>query len=58
MVAVGRGKLSVSQVQDLLDTRDSMAYPQNMLAPPYGLFLINVEYNESGKDSIFFFPAD
>ncbi|XP_034170084.1 tRNA pseudouridine synthase-like 1 isoform X1 [Pangasianodon hypophthalmus] len=47
LVAVGRGKLSVSQVQDLLDTRDSMAYPQNMAAPPYGLFLINVEYNDS-----------
>ncbi|XP_060766232.1 tRNA pseudouridine synthase-like 1 isoform X3 [Neoarius graeffei] len=47
LVAVGRGKLSVSQVQDLLDTKDSMAYPQNIVAPPYGLFLINVEYNDS-----------
>lgn len=54
LVAVGRGKLSVDHVQDLLDTRDSTAYPQNMAAPPYGLFLINVEYNDSGKDSIFF----
>ncbi|XP_058229096.1 tRNA pseudouridine synthase-like 1 isoform X2 [Hemibagrus wyckioides] len=47
LVAVGRGKLSIRQVQDLLDSRDSMAYPQNMAAPPYGLFLINVEYNDS-----------
>lgn len=52
LVAVGRGKLSVSQVQDLLDTRDSMAYPQNMTAPPRGLFLTNVEYSELGKDFI------
>lgn len=53
LVAVGRGELSVDQVQDLLDTRDSMAYPQNMAAPPYGLFLINVEYNDAGKVSLF-----
>lgn len=53
LVAVGQGKLSVSQVQDLLDSKDSMAYPQNMAAPPYGLFLINVGYNDSGKTSIF-----
>lgn len=51
LVAVGRGKLSVNRVQDLLDTRDSLAYPQNMAAPPYGLFLVNVEYNDSGKVS-------
>lgn len=51
LVAVGRGELSVRQVQDLLDTRDSMAFPQNMAAPPYGLFLVNVEYNDSGKDA-------
>lgn len=49
LVAVGRGKLSVRQVQDLLDSRDSIAYPQNMAAPPFGLFLINVEYNDSGR---------
>ncbi|KAK3536924.1 hypothetical protein QTP86_027069 [Hemibagrus guttatus] len=47
LVAVGRGKLSIRQVQDLLDSRDSMAYPQHMAAPPYGLFLINVEYSDS-----------
>ncbi|XP_027032297.2 tRNA pseudouridine synthase-like 1 isoform X3 [Tachysurus fulvidraco] len=47
LVAVGRGKLSVSQIHDLLDSRDTMAYPQNMTAPPYGLFLINVEYKDS-----------
>ncbi|TSY83922.1 tRNA pseudouridine synthase-like 1 [Bagarius yarrelli] len=54
LVAVGQGKLSVRQVQDLLHSRDSLAYPQNMVAPPYGLFLINVEYNNSGKDSFFY----
>ncbi|KAK2821301.1 hypothetical protein Q7C36_020644 [Tachysurus vachellii] len=47
LVAVGRGKLSVSQIHDLLDSRDTMAYPQNMAAPPYGLFLINVGYKDS-----------
>lgn len=53
LVAVGRGKLSVSQVRDLLDTQDSLAYPQNMAAPPNGLFLVNVEYNDTGKDTRF-----
>lgn len=53
LVAVGRGKLSVSQVQDLLDAQDSLAYPQNMAAPPCGLFLVNVEYNDAGEDTHF-----
>ncbi|KAJ8258754.1 hypothetical protein COCON_G00177660 [Conger conger] len=47
LVAVGQGRLSVSQLQELLEARDSLAYPQNMCAPPTGLFLTSVEYDES-----------
>ncbi|XP_036388146.1 tRNA pseudouridine synthase-like 1 [Megalops cyprinoides] len=46
LVAVGRGKLSLSQLQELLEARDSLAYPTSMLAPPDGLFLTRVEYEE------------
>lgn len=49
LVAVGQGKLSVPQIQELIDTRDSTAYPQNIVAPACGLFLINVEYDPSGS---------
>ncbi|XP_018606853.2 tRNA pseudouridine synthase-like 1 [Scleropages formosus] len=47
LVAVGRRKLSVSQLREILEARDSLAYPHNMTAPPDGLFLTNVEYTES-----------
>ncbi|XP_076850694.1 tRNA pseudouridine synthase-like 1 [Brachyhypopomus gauderio] len=47
LVAVGQGKLSVSQVQELLAICESTAFPQNMAAPAHGLFLTNVEYDES-----------
>ncbi|XP_064161553.1 tRNA pseudouridine synthase-like 1 isoform X1 [Anguilla rostrata] len=47
LVAVGQGRLSVPQLQELLEVRDSLAYPQNMCAPPTGLFLTGVEYEES-----------
>ncbi|XP_061076341.1 tRNA pseudouridine synthase-like 1 isoform X2 [Conger conger] len=47
LVAVGQGRLSVSQLQELLEARDSLAYPQNTCAPPTGLFLTSVEYDES-----------
>ncbi|XP_026878866.2 tRNA pseudouridine synthase-like 1 isoform X1 [Electrophorus electricus] len=47
LVAVGRGKLSISQLQELLDIRDSKAYPQNTAAPPCGLFLTDVEYDDA-----------
>ncbi|XP_036415413.1 tRNA pseudouridine synthase-like 1 [Colossoma macropomum] len=47
LVAVGQGKLSVRQIQELLDARDSLAYPQNMAAPSRGLFLTKVEYKDS-----------
>ncbi|KAG9352733.1 hypothetical protein JZ751_017309 [Albula glossodonta] len=47
LVAIGQGRLSISQLQELLEARDSLAYPQNMCAPPCGLFLTRVEYDES-----------
>ncbi|XP_048111191.1 tRNA pseudouridine synthase-like 1 isoform X1 [Alosa alosa] len=50
LVAVGQGKLRPSDIQDLLEARDSLAFPTNIMAPPYGLFLTQVEYRESGED--------
>ncbi|KAJ8360614.1 hypothetical protein SKAU_G00171390 [Synaphobranchus kaupii] len=47
LVAVGQGRLSLSQLQELLEVRDSLAYPKNMCAPPTGLFLTRVEYEDS-----------
>ncbi|XP_058857946.1 tRNA pseudouridine synthase-like 1 [Acipenser ruthenus] len=47
LVAVGQGRLSPSEVKDLLEARNSLAYPQNMMAPPDGLFLQKVEYEET-----------
>ncbi|XP_041062564.1 tRNA pseudouridine synthase-like 1 isoform X1 [Carcharodon carcharias] len=45
LVAVGQGKLMPRHIADLLEVRDSRAYPQNIIAPPDGLFLKNVEYD-------------
>ncbi|GCB72479.1 tRNA pseudouridine synthase-like 1 isoform X2 [Scyliorhinus torazame] len=45
LVAVGQGKLMPRHIADLLERRDSRAYPQNIIAPPDGLFLKNVEYD-------------
>ena len=50
LVAVGQGKLRLSDIQDLLEARDSLAFPTNLMAPPHGLFLTQVEYQESGED--------
>ncbi|KAL4658482.1 tRNA pseudouridine synthase-like 1 [Arapaima gigas] len=47
LVAVGQKKLSVSQLREILEAKDSLAYPQNMTAPAEGLFLTNVEYKKS-----------
>lgn len=47
LVAVGQGRLSVPQVKDILETRDSLAYPQGMSAPAHGLFLTKVDYRET-----------
>ncbi|KAJ7994464.1 hypothetical protein DPEC_G00249530 [Dallia pectoralis] len=48
LVAVGQGKMSVSGVKELLEAQDSLAYPQNIIAPPDGLFLIRVDYDRFG----------
>ncbi|XP_004069217.1 tRNA pseudouridine synthase-like 1 [Oryzias latipes] len=47
LVAVGRGLLTVSQLRDLLEAKDNLAYPQNLVAPAHGLFLTQVAYRES-----------
>uniref|UniRef100_A0A3P8V4G7 tRNA pseudouridine synthase n=1 Tax=Cynoglossus semilaevis TaxID=244447 RepID=A0A3P8V4G7_CYNSE len=50
LVAVGQGRLSVSQLKDLLEAQDSNAYPQGLTAPPQGLFLTRVDYMDSGEE--------
>ncbi|XP_029288002.1 tRNA pseudouridine synthase-like 1 [Cottoperca gobio] len=47
LVAVGRGKRSVLQLHELLLARDSLAFPNFMLAPADGLFLTKVAYRET-----------
>ncbi|XP_068455127.1 tRNA pseudouridine synthase-like 1 [Clinocottus analis] len=47
LVAVGRGRLSLSELQELLEARDSLAYPQGLAAPAHGLFLTRVDYRDS-----------
>ncbi|XP_013857581.1 tRNA pseudouridine synthase-like 1 [Austrofundulus limnaeus] len=47
LVAVGQGRLSVSKIADLLEARDTHAFPKNFVAPTCGLFLTNVDYKES-----------
>lgn len=49
VVAVGQGKLSVPQLKELLEARDTLAYPKDMAAPAHGLFLTRVEYKETGE---------
>lgn len=49
LVAVGQGKLSVRQLKELMEARDSLAYPQQILAPARGLFLAKVDYREAGE---------
>ena len=49
LVAVGQGQLSVAQLRDLLEARDTRAYPQGTVAPACGLFLTRVDYNQSGE---------
>ncbi|KAI2659266.1 tRNA pseudouridine synthase-like 1 [Labeo rohita] len=53
LVAVGQGRLSVGQIQELLEARDSLAFPQNMTAPAHGLFLTHVQYRDTGKNKRF-----
>uniref|UniRef100_A0A3Q4AIS9 tRNA pseudouridine synthase n=1 Tax=Mola mola TaxID=94237 RepID=A0A3Q4AIS9_MOLML len=51
LVAVGQGKLSVPQLKEILEARDSLAYPQGLAAPAQGLFLTRVDYRETGEDA-------
>lgn len=50
LVAVGQGRLVVRQIQELLETEDSLAFPNNLIAPAHGLFLTNIEYRDEGKN--------
>lgn len=49
LVAVGKGRLSVPQLKEVLEARDSLAYPQGLGAPAHGLFLTRVDYGDSGR---------
>ncbi|XP_060115074.1 tRNA pseudouridine synthase-like 1 [Heteronotia binoei] len=46
LVAVGQNRLQPHHVESLLEARDLMAYPKNVIAPAHGLFLKEVEYCE------------
>lgn len=48
LVAVGQGRLSVAQLKEVLEARDSLAYPQGLVAPAHGLFLARVDYSQTG----------
>lgn len=52
LVAVGQGKLSVPRMKEILEARDSRAYPEGMTAPARGLFLTRVDYRETGEEAI------
>ncbi|KAG7494888.1 tRNA pseudouridine synthase-like 1 [Solea senegalensis] len=47
LVAVGRGQLSVTQLKDLLEAQDPLAYQPGMAAPAHGLFLTRVDYRDA-----------
>lgn len=49
LVAVGQGKLTPRQIKELLELRDARALPPHAMAPPAGLFLKCVEYDEAGE---------
>ncbi|XP_075629068.1 tRNA pseudouridine synthase-like 1 isoform X2 [Balearica regulorum gibbericeps] len=51
LVAVGQGKLTPHHIKELLERKDSRAFPPNAMAPPSGLFLKSVEYNEADLDT-------
>ncbi|XP_077168269.1 tRNA pseudouridine synthase-like 1 isoform X2 [Paroedura picta] len=46
LVAVGQNRMQPHHVKSLLEAKDVMAFPPNLLAPPHGLFLKEVEYCE------------
>nr|XP_046240223.1 tRNA pseudouridine synthase-like 1 [Scatophagus argus] len=47
LVAVGQRRLSVPRLKEILEARDTRAYPQGMSAPAHGLFLTRVEYSKA-----------
>uniref|UniRef100_A0A3B4Z3L6 tRNA pseudouridine synthase n=1 Tax=Stegastes partitus TaxID=144197 RepID=A0A3B4Z3L6_9TELE len=47
LVAVGQRQLSLPQLREIMEARDSLIYPQGLAAPAYGLFLTRVEYRET-----------
>ncbi|XP_017599557.1 PREDICTED: tRNA pseudouridine synthase-like 1 isoform X2 [Corvus brachyrhynchos] len=47
LVAVGQGKLSPQDIQELLEVKDARAFPPHAMAPPSGLFLKSVEYSQA-----------
>lgn len=51
LIAVGKGRLSVTQLKEILEARDTMAYPNNLVAPAHGLFLTRVDYSETGGET-------
>lgn len=52
LVAVGCGRLSVPRLKEILEARDSFAYPQGLAAPASGLFLTRVDYRDTGKQAV------
>lgn len=49
LVAVGQGKLTPLHIKKLLEIKDARAFPPSAMAPPSGLFLKSVEYDEAGR---------
>ena len=44
LVAVGHGKLSANEIPKILEAKDRLLLPPT--APPQGLYLVNITYNE------------
>ncbi|KAE8592992.1 hypothetical protein XENTR_v10018938 [Xenopus tropicalis] len=49
LVAVGQGRLTPLQIKEFLENQDPNCTLGNFVAPPHGLFLNNVEYDETGR---------
>lgn len=47
LVAVGQRRLSVPQLREIMEARDSQIYPHGLAAPAKGLFLARVDYRET-----------
>ncbi|KAJ7421498.1 tRNA pseudouridine synthase-like 1 [Willisornis vidua] len=47
LVAVGMGRMAPHHIKELLEVRDPLAFPANAMAPPRGLFLQAVEYDQA-----------